>query len=124
MNKTCASSFNCTFTVAVSTVIGFLVLLKISFYLSLNLTCSALSLEARESTTNDLLCFWRSFYIRFQADRNFSPNSTLLCCHNLHVVKFPQTGRAKILVMKFTSSENDSRLSFSLPNFRFVPSES
>ena len=37
--KTCASSFKCTFTVAVSTVKGFLVLLKISLFISLAQRC-------------------------------------------------------------------------------------
>ena len=50
------------------------------------------------------------------------PNSTLLCCHNLLVVTFPQvlflkTGRARISLMRFTFLVNASRLPFFFPEF-------
>ena len=51
----------------------------------------------------------------------FSPNSTLLCWHNLLVMRFPQVvvpqnRRARISLMRFTFLDTASWLPFSFPN--------
>ena len=76
---------------------------KYPFYLNIKLSCSAVFI--------------------------FRTNSTLLCCHNLLVTRFPQVfipqNRARrISLMRFASLDRASRLPFSFPNFSFVPDAS
>ena len=79
--------------------------------------------------TYDLLCLWR-FHRRTRRSlmfglslHIFSPKSTLLCCHNLLVVRFPCVFVPQNRARKDFDHEvclfleNASRMSFSFPNF-------